>query len=87
MASHLKQEGDAVKVVFFALLLVERRMDLREVETSLGGPHRMAAAVIQIMMRASHGSVAVDTEGQNDLGDHREAESMAMGDMGKKKGK
>lgn len=47
----------------------------------------MAAAVIQIMMRASHGSVAVDTEGQNDLRDHREAESMAMGDMGKEKRK
>ena len=88
VGSHLKQEGDMIKTVFKASLVVEWRMDWREARSTHEVSLQMAVAVFQpVMPTSALGLMAVDMEGQEDLRSLWKTESMGMGDMEDEEGK
>lgn len=84
----MKQEGDMIKTVFKASLVVEWRMDQREARSTHEVSLQMAVAVFQpVMPTSTLGLMAVDMEGQEDLRSLWKTESMRMGDMEDEEGK
>ena len=84
----MKQEGDMIKTVFKASLVVEWRMDWREARSTHEVSLQMAVAVFQpVMPTSALGLMAVDMEGQEDLRSLWKTESMGMGDMEDEEGK